>query len=1101
MKLARVVRKLTSDGVRSLWLLAPGPIGRKLAVKEALFRTFPLLFSHTRAYQDWQAFNGIRRPPAESSRVSSSSLKAVINSEAKQYIPLSKESAYTSANIRLIAFYLPQFHPIPENNEWWGEGFTEWTNVKPAKPQFVGHYQPHMPDELGYYDLCDDVETQLRQVELAKLYGLEGFCFYFYWFDGKRLLEDPVQQYLDNEALDLPFCLCWANENWSRRWDGLDSEILIGQNHSAEDDLAFIEYVSKYMLDERYIRIDSKPLLLVYRPGLLPSAKKTAERWRHWCRDNGLGEIYLAYTQSFEGVDPKKYGFNAAIEFPPNRADVQPLCIDELELLNDGFSGVLYDLSTIAKASRNYVKPDYTLFRGVCPSWDNTARRKGKGTIFVNSSPAVYQEWLFNAAVDTVGRSNQKDENLVFVNAWNEWAEGAHLEPDQDYGYAYLQATRDALAQADWFNRAHAKVVIVSHDAHPHGAQFLALGMARSLSRELKMQVEVVLLGEGRLKGAFMDLVPTHEIGKDDAALAKGRALAESFAARGFSLAFVNTTVAGVFCKSLSQAGLACVTLVHELPGVLKSFGLEQQVKEVASFSDCVVFPAEQVAAGYKQLVSLPTDRIRIRPQGLWRRNLSRYMREEARQQLRLRLEVEANAPVILAVAFADHRKGIDLFVQSGLRVLEQRSDAVFVWIGHWQSEMRVEVDSMLEETGKAKSFHFIGYEPETSLYHAGADVYALTSREDPFPNVVIESFDAGVPVVAFEGSGGGAELVSNVGGVVVPMEDTTRFATALLDLIANPAKRSQLGKDACAYADQSLAFKRYLFDLCSYGGLDIPKISVIVPNYNYAQYIRGRLDSIVNQSFPIYELIILDDASTDNSVATILDWLKETKMEARLVLNENNSGNVFLQWNKGISLATGDYVWIAEADDLSALDFLQTVMPSFDDNQVVLSYCESQQINEAGRNVNDDYREYLNDICDEKWSSSYVADGRQEICRSLAIKNSIPNVSGAVFRSDVLKEILQNHIEEISRYRFAGDWLAYVYLLEKGKVSFSPCNANIHRRHTSSVVKSGKVESVLGEIESMQKMISGRYELHPDVISKAEAYLTFIRSYMEKNG
>lgn len=383
-----------------------------------------------------------RRPEASAPN-KASDLDDVV--EEVVYVPKLEAEPLGVKSARLIAFYLPQFHPIPENDEWWGKGFTEWTNVKPAIPQFVGHYQPHEPDDyLGYYNLLDS-QVRQRQVELAKLYGVGGFCFYFYWFGGKRLLEEPTRQYLADQTLDFPFCLCWANENWSRRWDGLDTELLISQKHSPEDDLAFIEHLAQYLRDTRYIRVDGKPLVIVYRPNLLPSAKETAARWRGWCRDAGIGEIYLAYTQSFESVDPALYGFDAAIEFPPN--NTSPARIDhEVVPTSENFGCAIYDWRSIANRSKKYLLPDYQLFRGVCPAWDNTARRKNKSNVLLHSSPAGYQAWLFNAIRDT-NRRFGPDERLVFVNAWNEWAEGAHLEPDRRYGYAYLEATRMAMVR------------------------------------------------------------------------------------------------------------------------------------------------------------------------------------------------------------------------------------------------------------------------------------------------------------------------------------------------------------------------------------------------------------------------------------------------------------------------------------------------------------------------------------------------------------------------------------------------------------------------------------------------------------------------------
>lgn len=433
-------RRRLSDSGRRAWRALPLSIQGKQRLKSGLFTAVPFLFRHTGAYQNWRQFRQSRVGDVQSR------LGAVSDQPAEQYVPLLEAAPLKDKPAKLICFYLPQFHPIPENDEWWGEGFTEWTNVQPAQPQFAGHYQPHVPGELGYYSLLDPA-VQRRQVELAKLYGIGGFCFYFYWFGGKRLLETPTENYLKDSTLDLPFCLCWANENWSRRWDGLDSQILIAQEHSPEDDIAFINHVARYLRDQRYIRVDGKPLLLVYRPSLLPCAKKTAERWREWCRENGIGEIFLAYTQSFESVDPADYGFDAAVEFPPNNTAPPDITDAVQPLANSDFVGTVYDWRALVDRSKNYKPVKYKLFRGVTPAWDNTARRKHKGTILLNSSPQRYQEWLHNAIVDTRARFAKSDEKLIFINAWNEWAEGAHLEPDQRYGYAYLESTRMALVR------------------------------------------------------------------------------------------------------------------------------------------------------------------------------------------------------------------------------------------------------------------------------------------------------------------------------------------------------------------------------------------------------------------------------------------------------------------------------------------------------------------------------------------------------------------------------------------------------------------------------------------------------------------------------
>lgn len=348
---------------------------------------------------------------------------------------------------KAIAFYLPQYHQIPENDSWWGEGFTEWSNVKAAKPLFEGHYQPHIPHRERYYNLLD-TDIQHNQIELAKAYGIYGFCFYFYWFNGKTLLEAPLVNWLKDKSLDLPFCLCWANENWTRRWDGLDNEILIKQQYSPKDDRDFIRHISKYIKDHRYIRINNRPLIVLYRPSLLPSPRFTAMQWRYECRRAGIGEIYLAYVQSFDQVDPEEFGFDAAIEFPPITSKA-PAKTHLYEANSPDNTFQVYQYEDIASYSEDkYASRDpYLVFPGVCPAWDNTARRRNSGaSILQGSTPQRYQQWLTLAKQQAEARSGgNPDLDMVFINAWNEWGEGCHLEPDQEFGLSYLEATHNAL--------------------------------------------------------------------------------------------------------------------------------------------------------------------------------------------------------------------------------------------------------------------------------------------------------------------------------------------------------------------------------------------------------------------------------------------------------------------------------------------------------------------------------------------------------------------------------------------------------------------------------------------------------------------------------
>lgn len=349
--------------------------------------------------------------------------------------------------VRAIAFYLPQFHPVPENDEWWGKGFTEWTNVVKAHPNFRDHYQPHLPADLGFYDLRVK-ETRLEQAVLARRAGVHGFCFYYYWFAGKRLLFRPLEETLRSGEPDFPFCICWANEDWTRAWDGRSSEVLIGQQHSEEDSRNFIQSLFPFFLDRRYIHVNGRPLLLIYRIDIIPDLKRTVDLWRNECAMAGLNDPYLVAVQSFGIGDPTPYGFDAAVEFPPHGTDFNWNCNDKYhdQLSHSNFRGHLVDIQRVIDVATHRELPLYRLFRGVMPSWDNTARRQDTSLIFVNSSPQRYEVWLAQMVEQTCQRLHG-DERLVFINAWNEWGEGCHLEPDQEYGHAYIEATFRAVCR------------------------------------------------------------------------------------------------------------------------------------------------------------------------------------------------------------------------------------------------------------------------------------------------------------------------------------------------------------------------------------------------------------------------------------------------------------------------------------------------------------------------------------------------------------------------------------------------------------------------------------------------------------------------------
>jgi len=347
-----------------------------------------------------------------------------------------------------VAFYLPQFHPIPENDDWWGAGFTEWTNVARARPLFPGHDQPHIPADLGFYDLRVP-EVRAAQAELAGCHGIEAFCYWRYWFNGRQVLQRPFQEVLSSGQPRLGFCLAWANENWTGIWAGDSSRVLIEQTYPGRDDYArhFLDVLPAFR-DERYFRVNGRPLFFVHRPQRLPDPRAFTEQWREMAEQHGLDGLYFA-AEAVSSWRPVEHGFDAEVRTPLAFLTERPWLAQKLTAVSRTLrrGPLFYPYRVLANHPRPTAQSPRPELPMVLPNWDNTPRAGRRGVVLRGSTPDRFRQALSGAAGSV--QSLPPDERIIFLKSWNEWAEGNYLEPDLRHGDRYLQAVSEVVLQQD----------------------------------------------------------------------------------------------------------------------------------------------------------------------------------------------------------------------------------------------------------------------------------------------------------------------------------------------------------------------------------------------------------------------------------------------------------------------------------------------------------------------------------------------------------------------------------------------------------------------------------------------------------------------------
>jgi glycosyltransferase involved in cell wall biosynthesis len=955
----------------------------------------------------------------------------------------------------VYAFYLTQYHRVAENDAWWGEGFTEWHNVVRGAPRFVGHYQPRIPSALGFYDL-DDPRVMERQVALAKQSGLAGFAFYYYHFGSQRLLEKPLERFLADPSLELGFFLIWANETWSRRWDGSESEILLEQTYPPDMPQMVAADLVRHFSDPRYRRIDGRPLLAIYRTGAIPDAANWLFGLRAAFAE--LGENPLIYmAQTFEDEDPRRYGLDGALEFPPHKISrTLRLAMPDRGFGNNPLLKV-WDYDMFVETALRQPEPAYPLIRTCFPSWDNDSRRQGAASVIHGSTPELFRRWLAGL-VDGAENSAAEGQAIVCINAWNEWGEGAYLEPDRRFGYAYLNTVQTVLHAAQQGMRL--QVVLVGHDAFPAGAQRLLINLGRTLKQDFAVDVVFVLLradaGYGGLLDTYRGVAETHVVTGD------AQALAAQLARRGFTHAIVNSSASAPMLAPLAAAGLIAIQLVHELPEMFAALGVGPMM---AANGHHVRHFVTSTPAMIDMLGSagIPADRLLLRPQGQYRR-VARLDPATARATLGL----DGEQCIVANLGHADRRKGADLFVATAEAARDADEKMVFVWQGGWDPETRAALDERISALTLTGHLLLLPDGAEIEGLLGAADIFLLSSREDPLPSSAIEAWSCGLPVAAIRGTGGIAELIEGEDnlGTLADAADPT----ALLDAVR---RARALGR-----SDERIEWAAFQFDWPLYVRdllrmlFEPVAVDVAIVGHNHGRFAESRITSIGRQTLSPRTITYFDIASTDGGGVGIAEVAE--KAGVRLVESTTNDGRLFATWAEIAAASDAPYFHIAEGDDWIAPAMIERCVNALECTPgAAYAFTAVEWIDVEDR-VIADHSDYPVSVIGADIAGGGEIAADRLLNSDFVVKNPILTISSVVWRRDVLLELIRENAPAFESLSFAFDWLLYLRAAAAGHSAiFIPEVLCRHRQHADSFASRDDMARHIAEIRKIHELQS----------------------------